>query len=87
MPLHHCGWLLQRDILTPDLGWDHLQWSLGCDLATLGQKAAGRVAVCIENTPWTLELQTNLHEDFTIMEKAFYWVKGPTSAFTFETLC
>ena len=37
-----------------------------------------------------VELQTNLREDFTIMEKAparvFSWLKAPTSTFTFKTL-
>ena len=37
-----------------------------------------------------LELQTEVHEDFTITEKAptraFSWLKAPTIAFTFETL-
>ena len=36
------------------------------------------------------ELQTEVHEDFTITEKAptraFSWLKAPTSAFTFKTL-
>ena len=38
-----------------------------------------------------LELQTNLREYFTITEKAptraFSWLKVPTNAFTFKTLC
>ena len=37
-----------------------------------------------------LELQTEVREDFTITEKApnraFSWLKAPTSAFTFKTL-
>ena len=37
-----------------------------------------------------LELQTNLREDFTIMEKAparvYSWMKWATSPFTFKTL-
>ena len=40
---------------------------------------------------WLLELETKLHEVFTIMEKApfraFHWLKVPTSPFTFMTLC
>ena len=39
----------------------------------------------------SLELQTNLREDFTIMEKAptraFSWLKALSSAFAFKTLC
>ena len=39
---------------------------------------------------WTVELQTKVREDFTIMEKAptraFSWLKAPTSAFTLKTL-
>ena len=44
----------------------------------------------------TPDLDTGLmlgpaHEDFTITEKAptraFSWLKAPTSAFTFKTLC
>ena len=39
----------------------------------------------------TVELQTNVRRDFTITEmaptRAFSWLKAPTSAFTFKTLC
>ena len=38
-----------------------------------------------------IELQTKVREDFKIMEKAssraFSWLKVPTNAFTFKTLC
>ena len=34
----------------------------------------------------TLELQTNLRKDFTIVEKAFSWLKAHASTFTFKTL-
>ena len=37
-----------------------------------------------------IELETNLREDFTIMEKtptrAFSWLKAPTGVFSFKTL-
>ena len=33
-----------------------------------------------------VELSTNLREVFTITEKAFSWLKAPTSTFTFKTL-
>ena len=35
----------------------------------------------------TTELQTKVHEDFTITEKAFFWLNARnTSAFTYMTL-
>ena len=34
-----------------------------------------------------VELQTKVREYFTITERAFSWLKAPTSAFTFKTLC
>ena len=42
------------------------------------------------NYAFTLELETNLRENFTITEKAspraFSWLKVPTSAFTLKTI-
>ena len=38
-----------------------------------------------------IKFQTKVREDFTITEnafpRAFFWLKAPTSAFTFKTLC
>ena len=46
------------------------------------------LVVCLEEP--AVELQMNVREDFIITEKvptrAFFWLKAPTSAFTFKTL-
>ena len=34
-----------------------------------------------------IELDTKVREDFTSTERALSWLKVPTSAFTFKTLC
>ena len=61
-------------------------------LHQLGEELGELVVVSAEAGEGPLlEPQTKLREDFTIMEKAptkaFYWLKVPTSTFTFMTRC
>ena len=48
-------------------------------------------AAGVKPTQLRLELQREVREDFTIMEKAptmaFSWLKAPSSTFTVKTLC
>ena len=59
-------------------------------LLTAMMNVDGGSAACVPGdvdvARWVIQLARNLREVFTITERAFSWLKAPTSALTFKKL-